>query len=189
MPERLGAAEGREAHAALGVEDGHVALGGAMQQEHRAHLVEHVHDVARRRAVGAEADAHPLVEHVGERRDAAAELRVALGAVRDGGVLGAQDADVVERRLRAVHGEEVLVEDVPLLQVLDRAHAVRLDEHALPADLLAEVVGELARARAHVGELVAALGDVARDLEALGAAPLGDRLVEPRSTRCRGRAP
>ncbi len=80
--------------------------------------------------------------------------------------------------LHAVDGEEVAVEHVPLLQVLDGRDAVGLDQHALPAHLLAIVVGELARAGADVGELVLALGDVAHDLEAALARQLADRLVE-----------
>ena len=116
------------------------------------------------RAVGAEADPHALAQQVGQRRDAAAGLGVALGAVGHGRALGLEDADVVAAGVHAVHGQEVLVEDAPLLQVLDGAHAVGLDEHALPAHLLAVVVGELARAGADVGELFLALGDVAGDL-------------------------
>ena len=91
------------------VEHRHVALDGAMQEQHGAHLVEHVHDVAGGRAVGAQADAHAVVEQVGQRRDAAAELGVALGTVRDGDAPAAQDADVVARHLHAVHREEVRV--------------------------------------------------------------------------------
>ncbi len=116
--------------------------------------------------VGAEADAHALAQQVGQRGDAAARLGVALGAVRHGGVLRLEDADVVDAGVHAVHGEEVVVEDAPLLQVLDRAHAVGLDEHALPAHLLAVVVGELAGAGADVGDLLLAFGDVAGDLHA-----------------------
>ena len=116
------------------------------------------------------------------------ELGVALGAVRDGDVLGLEDADVVARHLHAVHGEEIPVEHVPLLQVLDRAHAEGLHEHALPAHLLAVVVRELAAARAHVGELVLALGDVAHDLEAARARERRDRPGTDGSRRCRARA-
>ena len=89
-----------------------------------------------------------------------------------------QDADVVAGDVHAVDGEEVAVEHVPLLQVLDGRDPVGLDQHALPAHLLAVVVGELARARADVGELVLALGDVAHDLEAALARQPADRLVE-----------
>ena len=178
QPERLGAAERRHAHGLLCVERGDVAFDRAMQEEGRAHLVEHVHDVARGGAVGAQPDAHALVDQIAQRSHAAAGLGVALGAVRHRGALLAQDADIVEARLHAVHGEEVGPEDVPLLQVLDGAHPVGLHEHALPAHLLAEVVGELARAGADERDLVLALGDVARQLDARLAAVARDGLVE-----------
>ena len=123
-------------------------------------------------------DAHAGVQQVGQRRDAAAELGVALGAVRHGDAAAAQDADVVAREVDAVHGQEVAVQHVPLLQVLDGRDAVGLDQHALPAHLLAVVVGELARAGADVGELVLALRDVAHDLEAALLRQPRDALVQ-----------
>ena len=67
---------------------------------------------------------------------------------------------------------------VPLLEVLDGRDAVGLHEHALPAHLLAVVVGELARAGADVGELFLALRDVAQHLEAALAGEVGHGLVQ-----------
>ncbi len=165
-PERLGPAQRGDAHALLRVEDGDVAFDGALQEEHRAHLAEHVHDVAGGGAVGAQTDSDSLVEHVGHGRHPAAQLGVALGAVGDRDPLRLQGADVVDRHLDAVHGEEVRIEDVPLQQVLDGCDAEWLNEHTLPAHLLAEVVRQLAGAGAHVGQLVPALGDVAHHSEA-----------------------
>ena len=124
----------------------------------------------------------PWRSRSGKRGDAAPGLGVALGAVRHRGTLVLEDADVVDARVHAVDGEEVVAEDTPLLQVLDGTHAERLDEHALPAHLLAEVVRELARAGADVGELVFALGDVAGDLEPVLARIGGDRLEEAAET-------
>ena len=130
----------------------------------------------------------PCVQHVGQRRDAAAQLGVALGAVRHGGALAVRMRMSSRVSVHAVDGQEVLVEHVPLLQVLDGADAVRLDEHALPAHLLAVVVGELARAGADVGELLAALGHVAHDLEAALPGQPRDGLVQRGSRPCTARA-
>ena len=58
-------------------------------------------------------------------------------------------------------------------------------QHALPAHLLAVVVGEFARAGADVGELVRALRDVAHDVEPACAREPRDALIEQTRDRVR----
>ena len=63
---------------------------GRLERGRETHLAKHVQTVVAGGAVAPERDADPARQHLGNRRDAGAELEVQSGAVRDLGVVCSQ---------------------------------------------------------------------------------------------------
>ncbi len=110
-----------------GRRDGARIAGDQLVEERRlAHGPEHVQVVVARGAVGAETDGNARLPHRLHRCDAARQLHVALGIVRDADVPARKDGDIGWRYVHRVRRERAWPPEPERLQERRRGRVVLL---------------------------------------------------------------
>ena len=89
-------------------------------------LADEIEGVAAHRAIGAEADAQAVIEHLQRGRDALGGLDVGDHVVRDAGVAGLEQRDVGIGDEDAVRGDEATIKQADGVEKLDGRHVVIL---------------------------------------------------------------
>ena len=122
--QRARAQPGGHRHGLRRGQDGGIVAGVLRHQRRQPHLLEHVQVVVGRRAVGADADVNPGLEHVAHRRDPRSQLEVRGRVVNHAGVVALQDSDLAFVHMNAMRGHDLDVEDAVLFDVGDDRRAV-----------------------------------------------------------------
>ena len=89
-----------------------------------AHFLEQVQAVVARRAVGADADVDAARQHGRHGREAARELEVRRGAMRDGGALVREHSDLLARDMHRVRRDQPRSQHAQRAQALERPRLV-----------------------------------------------------------------
>ncbi len=95
-------------------------------QRGQAQLLDHIQGVVAGRAIGADAHVQPDLEHLIHLRDAAGQLEVAAGIVRDAHVVVLERVHLALVQVDAVRGRGPGLEDAQLLKPRHRRHIVLL---------------------------------------------------------------